>query len=74
MLRKEHQSVRLERSFAFHSDLFGGLHLTHFFFLFSSSTEKDYYKVFPERKKAKVEKRGDDHVYEVGADGVDISD
>ena len=47
---------------------------TSSFFFCSSSTEKDYFKVLPERKKAKVEKRGDDHVYEVGADGVDISD
>eukprot|EP00545_Synedropsis_sp_CCMP1620_P014524 CAMPEP_0119005782 /NCGR_PEP_ID=MMETSP1176-20130426/1928_1 /TAXON_ID=265551 /ORGANISM="Synedropsis recta cf, Strain CCMP1620" /LENGTH=139 /DNA_ID=CAMNT_0006957627 /DNA_START=22 /DNA_END=441 /DNA_ORIENTATION=- len=42
--------------------------------------EDDYYKVFPERKKAKkkVDKKKDekeeDKVYEVGADGVDISE
>jgi hypothetical protein len=35
-------------------------------------TEKDYFKVFPERK-AKEEEKEEDHIYEVGDDGVDIS-
>lgn len=36
--------------------------------------EDDYFKVFPERKKAKPKKvKDEDQVYEVGADGVDIS-
>jgi hypothetical protein len=37
--------------------------------------EDDYYKVFPARKKEQKEKQGDgqEEVYEVGADGFDIS-
>jgi hypothetical protein len=37
--------------------------------------EDDYYKVFPERKKEqkKQEDDGEEQVYEVGADGFDIS-
>lgn len=36
--------------------------------------EEDYYKVFPERKKEKPKrKQAGEEVYEVGADGVDIS-
>ena len=34
--------------------------------------EDDYFKVFPERKKAATKE--EDKVYEVGVDGVDISD
>ena len=42
-----------------------------------TSLDDDYDKIFPERKKT-MTKDGDDNdddkVYEVGADGVDISD
>lgn len=39
---------------------------------FFPSLDKDYYKVFPERKP-KEEPKGEDYVYEVGEDGFDIS-
>lgn len=38
--------------------------------------DKDYYKVFPEKKpkKEKQKKKDEDQIYEAGADGFDISD
>ena len=37
--------------------------------------DDDYYKVFPERKKPKKEKQSEEgKIYEVGRDGVDISE
>lgn len=41
---------------------------------YAQNIDKDYYKVFPDRKTKKGEgKREEDHIYEVGEDGFDIS-